>query len=127
MYQNLESSVSDYVHRAVMANTGGDIMSYPGWQAPVSSNVAQWMATYAREQHRTAPPGLEIVNGKWIEMLGYLNLAGADLQQVIAETNAGDTTDAIATFDTANTEVTKYLEAAQAETGLLQEFNAEHP
>ena len=51
------------------------------WRGKVNAELDFWRTTYNSSKSVTVPPGLESVNGKWIEAAGHMNTAASDLAQ----------------------------------------------
>lgn len=45
------------------------------WQTRAGAELGMWIFLYETSKNTTPPPGLEIINGKWVELAGHLNLA----------------------------------------------------
>ena len=57
------------------------------WRGKVNAELEFWRTTYNSSKGVVSPPGLEIVNGKWIEAAGHMNVAADDLARGLDQNN----------------------------------------
>ncbi|HVX30025.1 MAG TPA: hypothetical protein VHA53_06055, partial [Nitrolancea sp.] len=77
------------------------LISNPAWQQQMTSQLAIWQSVYEAAKNGSAPAGLEIINGKWIEFLGHKNLAADKLSRGIKQLDIGLIDQGQAELDTA--------------------------
>lgn len=124
--QQLQPSLSDASQRSAEVKANARVALDPAWQTAVLADASQWRTTYAQEQSRVAPPGLEAANAKWVEALSYLYAAGADLERSIADVKAGNYVAALTQANAANAQTQQYSAAMDENSALLQQFVDAH-
>jgi hypothetical protein len=78
------------------------LISNPEWQKQMVSQLAIWQSTYEAAKNGTAPRGLEIINGKWIDFLGHKNLSADELTRGIKQLDVKLINQGETELDTAN-------------------------
>ena len=71
----LQAAISQVGQSSNQASTNIAVILDPNWQTDMGTALGTMQGLYEVSKDKTAPPGLEIVNGKWIEMLGHCNLS----------------------------------------------------
>lgn len=122
----LQASLNRFSQLSINAGNDPTLLFDSSWQNNVAKELGLWVGTYNADKDRTAPPGLEIINGKWIEMMGHLNLVANDYAKGIDDAINGDTNDGIALINQATTELTTADQNIAELTPLLNQFISKH-
>lgn len=122
----LQPSLNRFSQLTIQAGTDPTLLVDPSWQSKVVKELGLWVATYNEDKGRKAPPGLEIINGKWIEMLGHLNLVANDFSKGVDDINNGDVDEGIALVNKATTEMKTANQNITELTPLIEHFISKH-
>lgn len=111
----LANSTNQVAQLSDQASTDPLLMFDSNWQTKMGTNLGIWQGIYEVSKDKTAPPGLEIVNGKWIEMLGHYNLAADEFSRGISQFDSSLIDQGVAELNTASGETNEL-------TALLKSF-----
>jgi len=121
----LQPTISDFGQQMQKASQDTSLLTDQSWQTDVATDLATWQVAYNQAKGQTAPPGLGIINGKWIEALGHYNLAAEDVANGIDDINNGNAA-GITLLNQATTLLDEGNTSVQQCTQLVDQFNAAH-
>lgn len=116
----LESSVANFQQLMQDVTDTPALRFDATWKGHLALVLASWQEMYnAAKDVTNAPPGLDIINGKWIETLGHLNLAADHYAHGLDSNNPS-------LFDTGSNELQTATDDLNELEPMIQYFADQH-